>query len=179
MHNNGVTHNTVCDDFEGVFNLLLWLSYMPKVRMICIKSMSYCMAKFVLCQRKINALLYFSLKIAQCPSLMPKIPSIDWWSLYPRRLPMTLAGCWQGARIRVSVLRWTIVHVLSKMKVHTFRIYPECGFAHLLSNPPLQLCAGNDFDADCTNLQLHFCGTQMQFKDHENSREIARELHVA
>lgn len=33
MHNNGVTHNTVCDDFEGVFSLLLWLSYMPKVGM--------------------------------------------------------------------------------------------------------------------------------------------------
>uniref|UniRef100_A0A668AIB8 acetyl-CoA carboxylase n=1 Tax=Myripristis murdjan TaxID=586833 RepID=A0A668AIB8_9TELE len=31
MHNNGVTHNTVCDDFEGVFTLLQWLSYMPKV----------------------------------------------------------------------------------------------------------------------------------------------------
>lgn len=31
MHNNGVTHSTVCDDFEGVFSLLLWLSYMPKV----------------------------------------------------------------------------------------------------------------------------------------------------
>uniref|UniRef100_A0A671PLC4 acetyl-CoA carboxylase n=1 Tax=Sinocyclocheilus anshuiensis TaxID=1608454 RepID=A0A671PLC4_9TELE len=30
MHNNGVTHTTVCDDFEGVFTLLLWLSYMPK-----------------------------------------------------------------------------------------------------------------------------------------------------
>ncbi|MEQ2177551.1 hypothetical protein GOODEAATRI_004757 [Goodea atripinnis] len=30
MHNNGVTHSTVCDDFEGVFNLLQWLSYMPK-----------------------------------------------------------------------------------------------------------------------------------------------------
>lgn len=38
MHNNGVTHNTVCDDFEGVFSLLLWLSYMPKVGMFCIKS---------------------------------------------------------------------------------------------------------------------------------------------
>ncbi len=31
MHNNGVTHTTVCDDFEGVFELLHWLSYMPKV----------------------------------------------------------------------------------------------------------------------------------------------------
>lgn len=31
MHNNGVTHSTVCDDFEGVFTLLQWLSYMPKV----------------------------------------------------------------------------------------------------------------------------------------------------
>uniref|UniRef100_A0A8B9L5Y8 acetyl-CoA carboxylase n=1 Tax=Astyanax mexicanus TaxID=7994 RepID=A0A8B9L5Y8_ASTMX len=30
MHNNGVTHTTVCDDFEGVYTLLLWLSYMPK-----------------------------------------------------------------------------------------------------------------------------------------------------
>uniref|UniRef100_A0A8C7UBE3 acetyl-CoA carboxylase n=1 Tax=Oncorhynchus mykiss TaxID=8022 RepID=A0A8C7UBE3_ONCMY len=31
MHNNGVTHSTVCDDFEGVHMLLHWLSYMPKV----------------------------------------------------------------------------------------------------------------------------------------------------
>lgn len=31
MHNNGVTHSTVCDDFEGVFTILHWLSYMPKV----------------------------------------------------------------------------------------------------------------------------------------------------
>ncbi|XP_061460831.1 acetyl-CoA carboxylase 1 isoform X8 [Rhineura floridana] len=30
MHNNGVTHSTVCDDFEGVYTILLWLSYMPK-----------------------------------------------------------------------------------------------------------------------------------------------------
>uniref|UniRef100_A0A4W4HB32 acetyl-CoA carboxylase n=1 Tax=Electrophorus electricus TaxID=8005 RepID=A0A4W4HB32_ELEEL len=30
MHNNGVTHTTVCDDFEGVYTLLQWLSYMPK-----------------------------------------------------------------------------------------------------------------------------------------------------
>lgn len=31
MHNNGVTHTTVTDDFEGVFTILQWLSYMPKV----------------------------------------------------------------------------------------------------------------------------------------------------
>lgn len=31
MHNNGVTHSIVCDDFEGVFTVLHWLSYMPKV----------------------------------------------------------------------------------------------------------------------------------------------------
>ncbi|CAL8348024.1 unnamed protein product [Lota lota] len=30
MHNNGVTHTTVPDDFEGVFTVLRWLSYMPK-----------------------------------------------------------------------------------------------------------------------------------------------------
>uniref|UniRef100_A0A8C3EU42 acetyl-CoA carboxylase n=1 Tax=Corvus moneduloides TaxID=1196302 RepID=A0A8C3EU42_CORMO len=30
MHNNGVTHGTVCDDFEGVYTILQWLSYMPK-----------------------------------------------------------------------------------------------------------------------------------------------------
>ncbi|XP_046694451.1 acetyl-CoA carboxylase 1 isoform X1 [Silurus meridionalis] len=30
MHNNGITHTTVCDDFEGVYTLLQWLSYMPK-----------------------------------------------------------------------------------------------------------------------------------------------------
>ncbi|KAL3042294.1 hypothetical protein OYC64_020271 [Pagothenia borchgrevinki] len=29
MHNNGVTHCAVCDDFEGVYTLLEWLSYMP------------------------------------------------------------------------------------------------------------------------------------------------------
>uniref|UniRef100_A0A4W3J068 Acetyl-CoA carboxylase 1-like n=1 Tax=Callorhinchus milii TaxID=7868 RepID=A0A4W3J068_CALMI len=31
MHNNGVTHATVFDDFEGVVIILQWLSYMPKV----------------------------------------------------------------------------------------------------------------------------------------------------
>uniref|UniRef100_A0A671LRB0 acetyl-CoA carboxylase n=1 Tax=Sinocyclocheilus anshuiensis TaxID=1608454 RepID=A0A671LRB0_9TELE len=31
MHNNGVTHNIVPDDFEGVLTILQWLSYMPKV----------------------------------------------------------------------------------------------------------------------------------------------------
>ncbi|XP_039627737.1 acetyl-CoA carboxylase isoform X2 [Polypterus senegalus] len=30
MHNNGVSHVTVPDDFEGVFTILQWLSYMPK-----------------------------------------------------------------------------------------------------------------------------------------------------
>ncbi|XP_061116348.1 acetyl-CoA carboxylase isoform X4 [Conger conger] len=30
MHHNGVTHATVPDDFEGVFTILQWLSYMPK-----------------------------------------------------------------------------------------------------------------------------------------------------
>ncbi|KAM7140030.1 acetyl-CoA carboxylase 1 isoform 3-T3 [Macrochelys suwanniensis] len=30
MHNNGVTHSTVCDDFEGVYTILQWLCYMPK-----------------------------------------------------------------------------------------------------------------------------------------------------
>lgn len=30
MHNNGVTHTTVPDDFEGVTTILQWLSYMPK-----------------------------------------------------------------------------------------------------------------------------------------------------
>lgn len=34
MHNNGVTHSTVCDDFEGVHMLLHWLSYMPKVTIL-------------------------------------------------------------------------------------------------------------------------------------------------
>nr|XP_056715156.1 acetyl-CoA carboxylase 2 [Euleptes europaea] len=30
MHNNGVSHVTVPDDFEGVYIILQWLSYMPK-----------------------------------------------------------------------------------------------------------------------------------------------------
>uniref|UniRef100_A0A674A5U6 Acetyl-CoA carboxylase beta n=1 Tax=Salmo trutta TaxID=8032 RepID=A0A674A5U6_SALTR len=32
MHNNGVTHTTVPDDFEGIFTILRWLSYMPKTK---------------------------------------------------------------------------------------------------------------------------------------------------
>lgn len=31
MYNNGVSHVTVPDDFEGVYTVLQWLSYMPKV----------------------------------------------------------------------------------------------------------------------------------------------------
>lgn len=31
MHYNGVSHVTVPDDFEGVFTILEWLSYVPKV----------------------------------------------------------------------------------------------------------------------------------------------------
>ncbi|XP_066465318.1 acetyl-CoA carboxylase 1 [Eleutherodactylus coqui] len=34
MHSNGVTHTTVYDDFEGVYTILQWISYMPK----CISS---------------------------------------------------------------------------------------------------------------------------------------------
>ncbi|GCB65673.1 hypothetical protein scyTo_0007767 [Scyliorhinus torazame] len=30
MHNNGISHTTVPDDFEGVYTILQWLSYMPK-----------------------------------------------------------------------------------------------------------------------------------------------------
>nr|XP_014349107.1 PREDICTED: acetyl-CoA carboxylase 2 isoform X1 [Latimeria chalumnae]XP_014349108.1 PREDICTED: acetyl-CoA carboxylase 2 isoform X1 [Latimeria chalumnae]XP_014349109.1 PREDICTED: acetyl-CoA carboxylase 2 isoform X1 [Latimeria chalumnae] len=30
MHNNGISHTTVRDDFEGVFTILQWLSYMSK-----------------------------------------------------------------------------------------------------------------------------------------------------
>lgn len=32
MHYNGVSHTTVPDDFEGVYTILEWLSYMPKVQ---------------------------------------------------------------------------------------------------------------------------------------------------
>lgn len=32
MHNNGISHITVPDDFEGVYTILEWLSYMPKVQ---------------------------------------------------------------------------------------------------------------------------------------------------
>ena len=35
MHNNGVSHVTVPDDFEGVYTILQWLSYMPKVGGCC------------------------------------------------------------------------------------------------------------------------------------------------
>jgi acetyl-CoA carboxylase carboxyltransferase component len=32
MYNNGVTHDITADDFEGVYKIIQWLSYMPKVR---------------------------------------------------------------------------------------------------------------------------------------------------
>ncbi|XP_070619443.1 LOW QUALITY PROTEIN: acetyl-CoA carboxylase 2 [Erythrolamprus reginae] len=32
MHNNGVSHVAVPDDFEGIYTILQWLSYMPKDR---------------------------------------------------------------------------------------------------------------------------------------------------
>lgn len=31
MHNNGVSHVTAPDDLEGIYIMLKWLSYMPKV----------------------------------------------------------------------------------------------------------------------------------------------------
>ena len=31
MYNNGVTHAVALDDFAGVYKILHWLSYMPKV----------------------------------------------------------------------------------------------------------------------------------------------------
>ena len=31
MHNNGVTHAVATDDSDGVYTLLKWLAYMPKV----------------------------------------------------------------------------------------------------------------------------------------------------
>lgn len=31
MYNNGVTHAVAHDDFAGVYKILHWLSYMPKV----------------------------------------------------------------------------------------------------------------------------------------------------
>lgn len=33
MHNNGVSHDVVSDDFEGVCKVLKWLSFMPLVSM--------------------------------------------------------------------------------------------------------------------------------------------------
>lgn len=32
MYNNGVTHKTEVRDLDGVYTILKWLSYMPKVR---------------------------------------------------------------------------------------------------------------------------------------------------
>ena len=32
MYNNGVSHDVVANDFDGVVKILQYLSYMPKVR---------------------------------------------------------------------------------------------------------------------------------------------------
>ena len=34
MYNNGVSHDVVANDFDGVVKILQYLSYMPKVRYI-------------------------------------------------------------------------------------------------------------------------------------------------
>lgn len=31
MHNNGISHHTAADDLEGIYLMLKWLSYIPKV----------------------------------------------------------------------------------------------------------------------------------------------------
>ena len=31
MYTNGVTHDVTADDFDGVYKIIKWLSYMPKV----------------------------------------------------------------------------------------------------------------------------------------------------
>ncbi|KAF6718949.1 Acetyl-CoA carboxylase [Oryzias melastigma] len=72
MHNNGVTHCTVCDDFEGVFTLLQWLSYMPKC------------------------------KASPVPVLSAKDPIDRPIEFVPPRLLMILAGCWPDVPVRVK-----------------------------------------------------------------------------
>lgn len=51
MHNNGVTHTTVSDDFEGVFTILQWLSYMPKV---CVECVFFCVCVCGLLQQLVS-----------------------------------------------------------------------------------------------------------------------------
>uniref|UniRef100_A0A8C4PAL5 acetyl-CoA carboxylase n=1 Tax=Dromaius novaehollandiae TaxID=8790 RepID=A0A8C4PAL5_DRONO len=78
MHNNGVSHVTVPDDFEGVYTILQWLSYMPKdnrspVPVIAISDPI---------ERKIDFV----------PSKVPYDPR---WMLAGRPHP-TLKGTWQS-----------------------------------------------------------------------------------
>lgn len=86
MHNNGVTHTTVCDDFEGVFTLLLWLSYMPKV---C-RTLKCNPENVIL---SLTVLFTFRIRWVLCQWSVLKIPSIGQWSLFLPRHLMTHAGC--------------------------------------------------------------------------------------
>lgn len=72
MHNNGVTHCTVCDDFEGVFTLLQWLSYMPKVTSTYFDNNSTPLAIFKLNNKP--PFLCFQCKSSPVPILSAKDP---------------------------------------------------------------------------------------------------------
>lgn len=123
MHNNGVTHNTVCDDFEGVFTILQWLSYMPKVKLflkkilhpilcfsfwelLCVFWTMKNNVKMIFKKKNLkNLSIYlFSVNTVQCPSSVPRILLTGQWILCQPRLPMTHAGCWQVVLARVSLL---------------------------------------------------------------------------
>lgn len=68
MHNNGVTHTTVPDDFEGVFTILQWLSYMPKVCGKRLKSLNH---------PRSQSIPFLSCRTSRVPSLLSQ-PQIPW-----------------------------------------------------------------------------------------------------
>ncbi|CAK6440135.1 unnamed protein product [Pipistrellus nathusii] len=78
MHNNGVSHITVPDDFEGVYTILEWLSYMPKD--------NHSPVPIVTPTDPIDREIEF------CPSRAPYDPR---WMLAGRSHP-TLKGTWQS-----------------------------------------------------------------------------------
>ncbi|XP_066116448.1 acetyl-CoA carboxylase 2 isoform X1 [Saccopteryx bilineata] len=78
MHNNGVSHITVPDDFEGVYTILEWLSYMPKD--------NHSPVPIVTPTDPVDREIEF------CPSRAPYDPR---WMLAGRPHP-TLKGSWQS-----------------------------------------------------------------------------------
>lgn len=99
MHNNGVTHTTVPDDFEGVFTILQWLSYMPKV---CVNVFHFVVCWSTALQRA-NRPFPNRTTCRRCLLCRWRTQWTERLNLFQPKHRMTLAGCWLEDPTPVSI----------------------------------------------------------------------------